>query len=209
MHVHGQFARIQQWPIYSRMIVWAVLAGIACATQFVNPVRNGINNGMSTINVTYHRELQFADSIFATCFIVGLETSIVAQHVFGNIVMRVLGKLAPGIYLLSGLLPFTLVPNLALSMHNAGSAGSAILGVSWVVLFAAAFGLAIPFHFFVELPSKVRQLSVRCSGSLIRSLAQFLGELFCDFIETWGVDTPTPRRRRDDIKAPVPRKTGS
>lgn len=159
MHVHGQFARVQKWPIYSRFVVWAILAGIACVTQFINPVRNNLNSGLATINVTNHPELTFADSIFVTCFLVGIETSIVAQHILGNVVMRLLGKLAAGIYLLSGVLTFTLVPNLALSMSNAGSAGSAILGVSWVVLFAASLGLAIPFHFFIELPSKVRPAS--------------------------------------------------
>jgi peptidoglycan/LPS O-acetylase OafA/YrhL len=116
--------------------------------------------------------------ILATCLFFVFETSAVLQVVFGNIVMRLLGKLAPGIYLLAPAITYTVVPTLGISLRNNGSSGSAVLGVTWVVCFAICVVAAIPFHFLVELPSKLA------------------GEYFADFVEKWG-------RSKDELAAPA------
>jgi peptidoglycan/LPS O-acetylase OafA/YrhL len=123
---------------------------------------------LSVINVANHDEIQFCDVIFVTCIFLIFETSKIAQVIFGNIVMRMLGKLAPGMYLLSSPITFTVVPSLAVSLSNNGTSGSGILGVTWVVCFAISVVAAIPFHFLVELPSKLA------------------GEYVIDFLAKWG-----------------------
>jgi hypothetical protein len=180
MHAHGHLHRIRsKWPAYQRLSLHAVLITIACITQFVPVIRNNINYGMSVINVQNHPELTFADSIFAFCWLFSIETSGIAQTVLGNVVMRNLGKLAAGIYLLAPAITFTVVPNLALSLHANGHSASSVLGTSWVVLFTVTVALAIPFHFFVELPSKL------------------LGEMFSEMLEGADGSTKTVRRSAD------------
>lgn len=156
MHAHGHLHRIRtKWPMYRRVGLHAVLIVIACVTQFVPVVRDNINKGLAVINVQNHPELTICDSIFAVCWLFCIETSGFAQTVFGNVVMRSLGKLAPGLVLLAPAITFTIVPNLALSMHNNGSSASSVLGLSWLVLFLVGIACAIAFHFVVELPSKL------------------------------------------------------
>lgn len=138
--------------------------------QWVPVIRDNINSGMATINVQNHPELTFCSSIFAFGWLFAIETSGLAQNILGNIVMRTLGKFAAGIYLLAPAITFTIVPDVALSLHNNGSSASTVLGVSWLVLFIIVVALAIPFHFFVELPSKM------------------LGEVVVEILETTGVD---------------------
>jgi hypothetical protein len=179
--VHGHLKKIQRLPIIQQSAFHLVLIVISIITQFIGPVRDHINSGMATINVEDHPEISFADCIFAFCWILVLETSGGMQLVFGNIVMRWLGRLAPGMYLLASPLTFSLVPTLALSLHNGGSHASSILGLSWLVLFAACVGLAVPFHFLVELPSK------------------FIGELFANFIEEWGVEADKTNQIRKSL----------
>ncbi|KAI5480058.1 hypothetical protein MNV49_002023 [Pseudohyphozyma bogoriensis] len=156
MHAHGHLHRIRtKWPLYSRLGLHAVLIIVACVTQFVPVVRDNINSGLATINVQDHPELTFCDAIFAFCWMFAIETSGFAQNVLGNIVMRNLGKLSAGLYLLAPAITFTIVPNLALTMHNNGSSASSVLGLSWLVLFLVTLALSIAFHFVVELPSKM------------------------------------------------------
>jgi len=178
---HGHFARMRKWPFMRTLAIHIVLLGIALAFQFVNPLRNNVNKGLSVINVTDHDEIQFCDVIFVTCIFLIFETSHKIVHViFGNVVMRMLGKLAPGMYLLCNPITYTVVPSLAVSLSNNGTSGSGILGVTWVVCFAISLVAAIPFHFLVELPSKLA------------------GEYFIDFMEKWG-------RREDEaplVKGP-------
>lgn len=85
--------------------------------------------------------------------------------------MRTMGKFAPGLYLLAPAITFTLVPDLALTLHNNGSTASSVLGVSWLVLFFVTLVVAALFHFVVELPSKM------------------LGEIVCEMLES---SEPTP-----------------
>merc|ERR1711939_863782 len=101
MHAHGHLHYIRtRWPAFLRIAAQAAAIGIALVTQWVPVLRDNINYGMSVINVQNHPELTFCDAIFATCWIFVIETSGIAQLVFGNVVMRHLGKLAAGIYLL-------------------------------------------------------------------------------------------------------------
>ncbi|KAK4702093.1 hypothetical protein P7C70_g4132, partial [Phenoliferia sp. Uapishka_3] len=156
MHAHGHLHRIRtKWPMYQRLTLHGVLIAVALVTQWVPVVRDNINKGLAVINVQDHPELTFCDAIFASCWLFTIETSGLAQTVFGNVVMRNLGKLSAGIYLLAPAITFTIVPNIALSLHNKGSSASSVLGISWVVLFFITIALAIAFHFVVELPSKM------------------------------------------------------
>lgn len=156
MHAHGHLHRVRtKWPMYQRLTLHFSLIALACCTQFIPVVRNNINYGMSVINVQDHPELTFSDSIFAVCWLICIETSGIAQNVFGNIVMRNLGKFSAGMFLLAPAVTFTIVPDLALQLHNNKSSASTILGLSWVVLFFTTFVGAIVFHFLVELPSKM------------------------------------------------------
>lgn len=165
---HGHFARVRKWPFVRTMAIHIILLGIALAFQFVNPLRDNVNYGLSVINVSNHDEIQICDVIFVTCIVLIFETSKIAQMIFGNIVMRMLGKLAPGMYLLSSPITYTIVPSLAVSLSNNGTSGSGILGVTWVVCFAVSVVAAIPFHFLVELPSKLA------------------GEYVIEFLQKWG-----------------------
>jgi peptidoglycan/LPS O-acetylase OafA/YrhL len=156
MHAHGHLHQIRtKWPMWQRLALHAVLIIVACVVQFVPIIRDNVNSGLATINVQAHRELTFSDSIFAICWLFAIETSGLAQNILGNIVMRTLGKASAGLYLLAPAITFTIVPDLALSLHNNGSTASTVLGLSWLVLFAVTLGLAIAFHFVVELPSKM------------------------------------------------------
>lgn len=156
MHAHGHLHRIRtKWPMYQRVALQAILIIVALVFQWVPVIRDNVNYGMSVINVQDHPELTFCDAIFCVCWLFVIETSGVAQVVFGNVVFRNLGKLSAGVYLLAPAITFTIVPNLALSMHNNGSSASSVLGLSWLVLFVVACACAIAFHFAVELPSKV------------------------------------------------------
>jgi hypothetical protein len=184
MVVHDQFKRVQKWPFLLRLAVQLALVAIAAVTQFIGPIRSGLNSGMNTVNVTHHTQITFADVIFVTCFLVVVESSTICQFVFGNVVMRMLGKLSAGLFLLAPAITFTVVPDLALSMHRSNSSSSAILGVSWAVLFLACFGLAIVFHLAVEIPSKLA------------------GEYFAEFVSNWGrADSTTEAIRDANLKA--------
>lgn len=175
MAAHGQTARIRKWPVTRRVLLWLVLTGVALVTQWVNPIRDGLDKGLAKINVTHHTEIAFTDCIFAIALLFIVETSEVAQMIFGNVFMRTVGRLSPGIYLLASPVVFTAVPDVALSMHNSGSNASAILGVSWALMFAVVVVCAVPFHFFVECPSKLA------------------GEYAADFFERWGAVKETTK----------------
>ncbi|GAA5995213.1 uncharacterized protein JCM10292_004602 [Rhodotorula paludigena] len=171
MHAHGHLHRIRtKWPAWKRLSLHAVLIVVALVFQWVPPLRDHVNDGLQTINVTDHPELTFCDALFAFCWLLCIETSGVAQTVFGNVVMRTLGKLAPGIVLLAPAITFTIVPDIALSMHNNGSSASSVLGTTWVALFGIVVALAIAFHFVVELPSKM------------------MGEVIVELFENWDGD---------------------
>jgi len=185
--IHGHFARMKKWPFMRLLAMQIVLIAIACALMFINIVRDNINKGMAVINVGDHDEIHFVDLIFVTCFFLVFETSSILQVIFGNIVMRWLGKLAPGMYLICPAIVFTLVPTLGVSLSNNGLSGSGILGTTWVVTFAISIVAAIVFYFAVEVPSKKA------------------GEVFANFVTHWG-------RSEDEKKAvkapnaPAPKK---
>lgn len=171
MHAHGHLHRIRtRWPAWQRLSLHAVCIVVACVCQWVPVIRDNINSGMATINVQNHPELTFCSSIFAFGWLFAIETSGIAQNILGNIFMRTLGKFAAGIYLLAPAITFTIVPDVALSLHNNGSSASTVLGVSWLVLFIVVVALSIPFHFLVELPSKM------------------MGEVIVELLETSGTD---------------------
>ena len=156
MHAHGHLHRIRtKWPFYQRALLHVVLIAATLVTQWVPVVRDNINRGLAFINVQDHPELTFSDSIFAISLLVCIETSGLAQRILGNVVMRNLGKLAAGMYLLAPSLVFTIVPTLAISLNNGGSSSANVLGVSWLVLFGAGVMFAALFHVLVELPSKL------------------------------------------------------
>jgi len=155
MAVHGEWAKLQRLNFGIRLAIHAVLIGLVVLVQFINPVRNGLNNGMATLNVTYHTDLTFADLITATCIISVVELAPWVQLVLGNVVLRAIGRVTTaGLFLISAVMTFTAVPTLALSLSNNRSSPSSITGLTWLVMFVASLLLAIPFHFFVELPSK-------------------------------------------------------
>lgn len=173
MHAHGHLHTIRtKWPAYQRLALHGVLIAVALVTQWVPVIRDNVNRGMAVINVQDHPELTFCDAVFAACWLLTIETSGLAQTVFGNVVMRSLGKLSAGMFLLAPAITFTIVPNLALSLHNNGSGASAVLGISWVVLFVVTVALAVAFHFLVELPSKM------------------IGEVVCEFLEGSAMGGP-------------------
>lgn len=183
MHAHGHLHRIRtKWPAYQRLGLHAALIAVALVTQWVPVIRDNINSGMAFINVQDHPELTFCDSIFAFSWLLAIETSGVAQTILGNVVMRNFGKLAAGMYLLAPAITYTIVPDLALSLSNNGSSASSILGITWVVLFLVTFALAIPFHFFVELPSKM------------------MGEVFAEILEGGSGNTRQRMRKSVDGK---------
>lgn len=192
MAAHGQFARIHKFPFLVKLALTIAIIAFGCAIEFIGPIRTNLNSALATVNVTDHTEIQFADIIFVACFLLAVEISQPLQWILGNVVMRLLGKLSAGLVLLAPSITFTVVPDLALSMSRSGSNGSAILGVTWVVLFLACFGLAIVFHFLVELPSKLA------------------GEYFADFCMNWGRTDSTRAaikeanaKAKSAIKAPV------
>ncbi|GAA6038976.1 hypothetical protein JCM8097_000136 [Rhodosporidiobolus ruineniae] len=171
MHAHGHLHRIRtKWPAWQRLSLHAVLIAIALVFQWVPVIRDNVNHGLSVINVTGHPELTFCDSIFAACWLFCIETSGLAQNILGNVVMRTLGKLAPGMVLLAPAITFTVVPDIALNMHNSGSSASAVLGTCWVAMFFITVALSIAFHFVVELPSKM------------------MGEVVVELLENWTGD---------------------
>ena len=156
MHAHGHLHRIRtKWPFYQRALLHVVLIATALVTQWVPIIRNNVNFGLSVINVQDHPELTFCDSIFAISLLICIETSGFAQRILGNVVMRNLGKLSAGMYLLAPSLVFTIIPTLAISLNNNGSSSANVLGVSWLVLFGAGVMFAAIFHVVVELPSKL------------------------------------------------------
>ncbi|KWU46719.1 hypothetical protein RHOSPDRAFT_3080, partial [Rhodotorula sp. JG-1b] len=156
MHAHGHLHTIRtKWALWQRLSLHAVLIAIALVFQWVPVLRDNVNSGMATINVTDHPELTFCDALFAVCWLFCIETSGLAQNILGNVVMRSLGKLAPGMVLLAPAITFTIVPDIALNMHNNGSSAQAVLGTCWIAMFAITVALSIAFHFFVELPSKM------------------------------------------------------
>lgn len=172
MHAHGHLHTIRtKWALWQRLSLHAVLIAIALVFQWVPVLRDNVNSGMATINVTDHPELTFCDALFAVCWLFCIETSGLAQNILGNVVMRSLGKLAPGMVLLAPAITFTIVPDIALNMHNNGSSAQAVLGTCWIAMFAITVALAIAFHFFVELPSKM------------------MGEVFAELMENWDGKT--------------------
>lgn len=186
--VHGHFARMKKWPFMRILALQLLLIAAACAVMFINIVRDNVNKGMSIINVGDHGEIQFVDLFFVTCFFLVFETSPILQLVFGNIVMRWLGKLAPGMYLICPAIVYTLVPTLGVSLSNNGLSGSGILGTTWVVTFAISIVAAIAFYFIVEVPSKLA------------------GEAFANFVTNFGRSADEQKAMLKAPNAPAPKK---
>lgn len=172
MHAHGHLHTIRtKWPLWARLTLHAVLIAIALVFQWVPTLRDNVNSGLATINITDHPELTFCDALFAVCWLFCIETSGLAQNIFGNVVMRNLGKLAPGMVLLAPAITFTAVPDIALHMSNNGASAQAVLGTCWIAMFAIVVALSVVFHFLVELPSKM------------------IGEVFAELMENWDGET--------------------
>ncbi|GAA95226.1 uncharacterized protein L969DRAFT_92511 [Mixia osmundae IAM 14324] len=190
MAAHGQFQKVKKWPMSRRLAVQGALIAVALIFQWVSVIRDNLNSAFATINVQNHVEITICDALFATCFLFALETSTLAQRLMGNVVLRNLGRLAPGLYLFAAPLTYTLVPSIAKSMAGAGSSASAITGVTWMALFGVALAISIPFYFFIELPSVLA------------------GELFANLLESWGRDEDevmaVKRRAQEVLKAPQP-----
>ncbi|GAA6004438.1 hypothetical protein JCM10207_000727 [Rhodosporidiobolus poonsookiae] len=190
MHAHGHLHRIRtKWPVYQRLALHAVLIAFALVFQWVPVIRDNVNYGLSVINVTDHDDLTICDALFAACWLFCIETSGLAQTILGNVVMRTLGKLAPGMVLLAPAITFTLVPDIALNLHNNGSSASAILGVGWIALFGIVVALSIAFHFVVELPSKM------------------MGEVVVELLENWNGEGFFRRGNKGD-EAKLQKKAG-
>ncbi|GAA5972274.1 hypothetical protein JCM11641_002385 [Rhodosporidiobolus odoratus] len=169
MHAHGHLHKIRtKWPAWQRLSLHAALIAIALVFQWVPVIRDNVNKGLAVINVTDHDDLTFCDAIFAFCWLFAIETSGLAQNILGNVVMRTLGKLAPGMVLLAPAITYTIVPDIALNMHNNGSSASSVLGTCWVAMFFIVVALSIAFHFVVELPSKM------------------IGEVIVELFENWN-----------------------
>ncbi|GAA5958423.1 hypothetical protein JCM3765_007872 [Sporobolomyces pararoseus] len=189
MHAHGHLHTIRtKWPAYLRLSLHGVLIAIALVFQWVPVIRDNVNYGMGVINVTGHPEITFCDAIFVACWLFCIETSGLAQNVFGNIVMRTLGKLAPGMYLLAPAITYSIVPDIALNMHNNGSSASSVLGSTWIAMFAIVVALSIAFHFLVELPSKM------------------IGEVVCEWLENWDGEGGIRSKRGKLTKNAGPQK---
>ena len=206
MAVHGEFARLHKMPVGARMIWQVVLLGLIVVVQFINPIRNNINSGLNTINVTHHTEIAFADVLTCAFFVAMIESEPILQKLAGNIVFRTLGRVCTaGFYLFAGLLTFTLVPVIALSMHNSGSSPSAITGLSWVAMFAASFVLSFPFHFIIELPSDH-------FGERFAKCVRYTGWMSHahSFVTRWGGPAPLKHgksggKHRANVNAPAPK----
>jgi hypothetical protein len=154
MAAHGRFAQIQSWHILKRFTLQLAFVAVAIVTQWVSVVRDNVNRGLAVINVEDHPEITFCDSIFVLCLVLLIETSTWGQKLFGNIVVRNLGKLAPGMYLLAPSILYGIIPSVATKMHGSGLTNS-ILGVSWIVLFVLCHALAVLLYVLVEVPSQI------------------------------------------------------
>jgi len=175
---------LRKMPMASRIGLRLGFLVLALVTQWVPVIRDNLNTGMAKINVQSHAEITFADWIFATMVLFIVETSEIAQMILSNIVFRVLGKLSAGIYLLAPAFVFTIVPTVALRLHDTQTyQASGVLGISWCLLVGANFGAAILFYLFVECPSKL------------------IGEVVVNTIEKLGVDPELAKRDADDMKA--------
>ncbi|KAA1101873.1 hypothetical protein PGT21_031900 [Puccinia graminis f. sp. tritici] len=184
MAAHGQIAKLRKMPMMSRIGMRLGLLVLALATQWVPIIRDNLNMGMAKINVQSHGELTFADWIFVTVILFIVETSEVAQMILSNVVFRLLGKLSAGIYLLAPAIVFTIVPTMALRLHDTQTYQAAgVLGISWCLLVGACFGSAVLFYLVVECPSKL------------------LGEVVVNSIEKLGVDPELAKRDAEDLKA--------
>ncbi|GAA5857075.1 hypothetical protein JCM8547_007946 [Rhodosporidiobolus lusitaniae] len=189
MHAHSHLHNIRsRWPAWQRLTLHGVLIAIALVFQWVPVIRDNVNKGLAVINVTDHDDLTFCDALFAACWLLVIETSGVAQMAFGNIFMRTLGKLAPGMVLLAPAITFTIVPDIALNMSNNGSSGSSILGTTWVAMFFIVLALSVAFHFLIELPSKM------------------MGEVIVELLESWDGSGPFGRRREASKLKKTPKK---
>ncbi|KAG0146785.1 hypothetical protein CROQUDRAFT_656973 [Cronartium quercuum f. sp. fusiforme G11] len=184
MAAHGHTARLRKLPLVFRLSIRGVLLVLAVVTQFVPVVRNNLNSALATINVQAHTEIAFADWIFVTCVLSILETSELAQKILSLSPFKLLGKLSPGIYLLAPAIVFTIVPDVALSLHDSGTyQASSVLGLSWLLLLAICLGGSIAFHFFIECPS------------------QLFGEVIADLFERLGADREMMKKDAEDLKA--------
>lgn len=184
MAAHGHTARLRKLPVAFRIALRIALLALALATQWISVIRTNLNSALATVNVQAHSEIAFADWIFVTVVLFVVETSEVAQQVLSTAPFRTLGRLAAGIYLLAPAVVFTIVPDVALNLHNSGSyAAPAVLGLSWLLLLGVCVGGSIGFHFLVECPSKL------------------LGEIVADLFERLGADREMMKKDAEDLKA--------
>lgn len=184
MAAHGQIAKLRKMPMVSRIGLRLGLLLFALAIQWISVVRDNLNSGMAKINVQSHAELTFADWILATVLLFIVETSDVAQMILSNVVLRVLSKLSAGIYLLAPAIVFTIVPDVALKLHDQNTYQAAgVLGISWCLLVGACLGSSVLFYLLVECPSKL------------------LGEVIVNSIERLGIDPELAKKDAEDLKA--------
>ncbi|KAI8457063.1 hypothetical protein BY996DRAFT_4578843 [Phakopsora pachyrhizi] len=184
MAAHGQTAKLRKMPIAMKLAFRIGLLTIALCTQWIGVVRSNLNSVMATINVQSHKEIAFADWVFVTVILLIVETSEVAQLILSNIVFRVLSKMTAGLYLLAPAIVFTIVPSVALKLHDSQVyQASGVLGLSWLILIGVAMAGSIAFYLFIECPSKL------------------IGELLVDWVEKLGVDRELMKKDAEDLKA--------
>lgn len=181
---HGHIAKMRKMPMLSRIGVRLGLITFALATQWISVVRDNLNSGMAKINVQSHGELTFADWIFATVIVFVVETSDVAQMILSSIVFRFLSKLSAGMYLLAPAIVFTIIPTVALKLHDTQTyQASGVLGISWGILVASCLAGGLLFYVLIECPSKL------------------VGEVVVNFVERLGIDPQLAKKDQEDLKA--------
>ncbi|EGG12604.1 uncharacterized protein MELLADRAFT_76238 [Melampsora larici-populina 98AG31] len=184
MAAHGQTARLRKLSVPLRIAIRVALLVVAAVTQFIPVVRNNLNSALATVNVQAHTDITFSDWIFVTIVLFIVETSDVAQRVLGFGLFKFLGQLSAGIFLLAPAVVFTIVPDVALSLHNSQTySAPTVLGLSWALLLGVCFAGSIAFHLVVECPSKL------------------IGEVVCDLFERLGADKEQMKKDAEDLKA--------
>lgn len=184
MAAHGQTARLRKLSVPLRIAIRIALLVVAAITQFIPVVRNNLNSALATVNVQAHTDITFSDWIFVTIVLFIVETSDVAQRVFSFGIFKFLGQLSAGIFLLAPAVVFTIVPDVALSLHNSQTySAPTVLALSWALLLGVCFVGSIAFHLVVECPSKL------------------FGEVMCDLFEKLGADKEQMKKDAEDLKA--------
>ncbi|MBW0524628.1 hypothetical protein O181_064343 [Austropuccinia psidii MF-1] len=135
MAAHGHTAKLRKLNLISRISLRIGLLILAFAIQWIPFIRDHLNSAMSKINVQSHNEITFADWILVSVILFVVETSDLAQTVLSNIFFRIMSKLSAGIYLIAPAIVFTLVPTVALKLHDTHTyQAGGVLGISQILI---------------------------------------------------------------------------